>query len=196
MKLYTRRGDSGQTDLFGGERVDKDALRVEAYGTVDEVNCHLGLAAAACQDQLDVPGFDAVADVLPNLQSRLFEIGADLASPREAPDSEEPVAGIARVGKPQTDELEQLIDRFSASVPEMKHFILPGGSEVAARFHVARAICRRAERICVALNKHEPVGEQVIVYLNRLSDLMFALARHANHLLGIADVPWHQRTGE
>jgi len=195
MKLYTRRGDSGQTDLFGGQRVDKDALRVDAYGTVDEVNAHLGLVAA-CITHDDVPGLGRIAEVLPNLQSRLFEIGADLASPRSDENATDPVAGIARIDKPQTEELERLIDRFSEAVPEMKHFILPGGSEVAARLHVARTVCRRAERICVALQKHEPVGEQVIVYLNRLSDLLFAMARQANHLQGIADVPWHERTDE
>lgn len=189
MKLYTRRGDTGTTDLFGGQRVDKDALRVEAYGTVDELNAHLGLVAAA----LDAKAAAEMRDVLRNLQSRLFEIGADLASPRTEDDASNTVAGIARIDQTQIDELEQWIDRFAEPVPEMRHFILPGGAESAARLHVARAVCRRAERICVALHKRESIGEHVMIYLNRLSDLLFAMARRGNQLAGVDDVPWHER---
>lgn len=181
MKLYTKRGDSGATDLFGGQRVDKDALRVEAYGTVDELNSVLGLAASGCPS----PQMQAI---LVSLQSRLFEIGADLATPRK--DSDEDKSIIPRITMAQVEQMEQMIDAACADVPEMKSFVLPGGTELAARLHLARTVCRRAERVCVALHKREPIGDAVIVYLNRLSDLLFAMARQANHEAGVADVPW------
>ena len=187
MNLYTKRGDAGQTDLFTGQRVTKDALRVDAYGTVDELNSALGLAAAICHDPTE-------QDVLRDVQSRLFEIGADLASPRE--DETDDSAGVPRVGEAQINGLEGHIDRICENLEPMKHFILPGGTDLAARLHLARTICRRAERLCVALQKHEPVGQPVIVYLNRLSDLLFAMARHANHAAGQPDVPWQGRAGQ
>lgn len=194
MKLYTRRGDTGSTDLFGGQRVDKDALRVEAYGTVDELNAHLGLVDAACGEA----PFAELRSVILELQSRLFEIGADLATPRkeEADDARktgESAEYVSRIAASHVDELERWIDHFCADLPEMRHFILPGGSELAARLHVARGVCRRAERVCVALSKREPVGSQVIIYLNRLSDLLFAMARAANSQANIDDVPWKPR---
>ncbi|MEM6757618.1 MAG: cob(I)yrinic acid a,c-diamide adenosyltransferase [Planctomycetota bacterium] len=179
MKLYTKRGDRGQTDLFGGRRVRKDDLRVEAYGTADELNSHVGLALCG-----DLP--EAIAGPLRSIQSRLFEIGADLATPEDGK------AGsmVPRVTDRHVAELEAWIDEADGAVPAMRHFVLPGGTEAAARLHVARTVCRRAERLCVTLAEHEPVGEGVIVYLNRLSDLLFALARRANHDAGVEDVPW------
>ena len=185
MKIYTKRGDAGQTDLFTGQRVDKDSLRVEAYGTVDEVNSALGLAVAACETR-DTDLKPALLDI----QSRLFDVGADLAAP---PESEADQSMVPRVGDEQVLALEAHIDRLSEALPAMKHFILPGGTDLAARLHLARTICRRAERLCVALQKHEGVSPAIITYLNRLSDLLFAMARHANHAADRDDIPWQGR---
>lgn len=181
VKLYTKRGDGGKTDLFGGQRVDKDALRVEACGTVDELNSALGLAEAACTDA-------AMRAILREHEARLFELGADLATPPQEgePDS----AAIPRIHAEQVVAIERQIDELSAELPAMTHFILPGGCELAARLHLARTVCRRAERLCVTLKKHEPVSDELLIYLNRLSDLLFALARRANQLANVADVPW------
>ena len=183
MKLYTKRGDAGQTDLFGGRRVGKDDLRVEAYGTVDELNSAIGLAMSGCGDA-------ATCDCLREIQSRLFEIGADLATPQDQ-NAAPAVSRMPRVGQAHVEQLEGHIDRICADLPQMRSFILPGGSELAARLHVARTVCRRAERICVTLAGRETIGEPIIRYLNRLSDLLFALARQANLQAGIEDVPWH-----
>jgi len=185
MKIYTKRGDAGQTDLFTGQRVNKDSLRVDAYGTVDELNSAIGLAVAACAAD------DAsLRPALLDMQSRLFEVGADLAAPPET-EEDEPI--VPRIGDQQVTALERRIDALSASLPEMKHFILPGGTDLAARLHQARTICRRAERVCVALQKHEGASPAIITYLNRLSDLLFAMARHANHEAGHADIRWQGR---
>ncbi len=171
VKLYTRTGDDGTTGLHGGDRVRKDGPRVEALGAVDELNAHLGLARAACDhDELD--------GVLGVLQNRLFDLGADLASPG--------VAGVPRIDASHFQEAESQIDQLSQPLEPLKNFILPGGSELASRLHVARGVCRRAERLCVTLGGVEPV----VIYLNRLSDLLFAMARRANQLAGICDVPW------
>ena len=181
MKLYTGRGDAGETDLFGGQRVSKDALRVEAYGSVDELNAALGLCLAAC-------GSPNVQQMLLAIQSRLFEIGADLASPRREDNSEN--RAVPRLDQEQVREMEGWIDQVVEPLEPMKSFILPGGTELSARLHLARVVCRRAERRCVTLQAQEPVGPALLVYLNRLSDLLFALARLANHEAGVADVPW------
>lgn len=178
MKLYTRTGDAGQTGLYGGDRVDKDAVRVEAYGTVDELNASLGLAVAACADA-------SLGRMLTDLQSRLFDLGADLCTPAEAK-----VSRQVRIGARHIAELEQWIDAVCADLPPLKTFVLPGGTELAARLHLARTIARRAERRVVTLSRSEPVGEHVLAYLNRINDLLFALARQANHVAGVADVPW------
>lgn len=187
MKLYTKRGDAGLTDLYGGQRVGKDHLRVEAYGSVDELNSVIGLVICA-----DGPG--ELLDPLRSIQSRLFEIGADLATPHGERDADGNETGrgstVPRVDDTHVAELEAWIDAVCEPVPAMRHFILPGGTELAARLHVARTVCRRAERFCVALTHHEPIGDHVIVYLNRLSDLLFAMARRANQLAGVDDVPW------
>ena len=186
MKLYTRRGDDGSTDLFGGQRIPKDALRVEAYGCVDELNALLGLAAAACR-------FEPVSAVLRRLQAELFDLGADLATVAPPEDGAPKAPDIARIGPAHAQQLEPLIDDACAPLPPMRNFILPGGSELAARLHVARTVCRRTERLCVSLARQEPIGPDVVAYLNRLSDLLFALARRANQLEGVEDVPWHPR---
>ena len=198
MKLYTRRGDKGQTDLFGGQRVPKHHLRVEAYGTVDELNACVGLALVHAQSA----GPASVARPLETIQSRLFEIGADLATPREAAavnDEADEGAMVPRVNPEQIEELEGWIDASSEAAAPMKTFVLPGGTELSARLHVARTVCRRAERLVVHLAEHEPVGDRVGIYLNRLSDLLFAMAREANAAAGVPDVPWvspRQKRGE
>ncbi|MEM6854363.1 MAG: cob(I)yrinic acid a,c-diamide adenosyltransferase [Planctomycetota bacterium] len=187
MKLYTKRGDAGLTDLYGGQRIGKHNLRVEAYGTADELNSVIGLV-------ISTGGPDELLAPLTSIQSRLFEIGADLATPHGELDEEGNETGrsssVPRVGDEQVTELEQWIDAVCEPVPAMQHFVLPGGTELAARLHVARTVCRRAERLCVALATMESIGDHVIVYLNRLSDLLFAMARRANQLEGVADVPW------
>jgi cob(I)alamin adenosyltransferase len=188
MKLYTRRGDDGGTDLFGGKRVGKDSRRVAAVGAVDELNSFVGLAAAGCEDA-------EIAGVLRAVQNRLFELGADLATPRKSAEDAGKPSAIPRIGAAQSRELENFIDRACEPLPEMRNFILPGGSELSARLHVARSVCRRAERECVALGREEEIGADVVVYLNRLSDLLFALARRANQVHGVEDVPWVTRQG-
>ena len=179
MKLYTRSGDDGMTGLFGGPRVPKTAPRVVAYGTVDELNSTLGLAAAGS----DQP---RINEALQEIQSRLFDLGADLATPPDSSFADQ----VPGVPPEAVEKLEKWIDAASEPVPEQQQFVLPGGSELAARLHVARTVCRRAERAVTALHEQEPVGEPARVYLNRLGDLLFAFARWANHLDGIPDVPW------
>lgn len=182
MKLYTKTGDDGSTGLFGGQRVGKDALRVEAYGTVDELDACLGLALCA-------PGLDSYRERLISVQSRLFEVGADLATPHtEGEDVSKRY--VPRLDPVSITELEQMIDEASNAVEPMKSFVLPGGCEMAARMHVARTVCRRAERLVVSLAKEDKINPDVTVYLNRLSDLFFALARVANHEADIDDIPW------
>lgn len=177
MKLYTKRGDDGQTDLIGGQRVAKDHLRVAAYGCVDELNASIGLALAHCQ-------MDAVGQPLITAQARLFDLGAQLATPGS---QEQPTQ---RIKPDHIQQVERQIDAASDDLPPLKHFILPGGTELSARLHLARTVCRRAERAVVTLAEHEPVDPLVGVYLNRLADLLFALARQANALAGVEDVPW------
>lgn len=185
MKLYTKTGDDGTTSLFGGQRVDKDSLRVTAYGTVDELNAQLGLCSVACTDE-------QLRKMLTEIQSRLFDLGADLASPRDGASSEVE-SSVPRITDAQGVELEPWIDQLWSEPPAMKEFILPGGTELAARLHVARTVCRRAERAAITLSRREPIGHGVVIYLNRLSDLLFAMARVANHRAGVADVPWMAR---
>lgn len=183
MKLYTRGGDGGETALISGQRVGKDSLRVQAYGSVDEVNSHIGLALAAC-------GTDnaAIRDALVEAQHRLFDLGAELATPRHTVEQ----ASLNPVDAPHIEMVERQIDAACEPVPPIRQFILPGGTELAARLHVARAVCRRAERHCVALGRVEHMRPLVIAYLNRLSDLLFALARLANHQGGVADIAWRK----
>jgi cob(I)alamin adenosyltransferase len=176
VKIYTRTGDDGETGLWGGLRVPKDAPRVQAYGTVDECNAAIGVARAA--------GVGAELDaLLARVQNDLFIVGADLATPGEA-------ANIPRIDQEAVQALEQAIDELEARLEPLRQFILPGGSLSAAYLHLARTICRRAERRVVALSHNEPVNPQVAVYLNRLSDLLFVAARFANANAGVPDVPW------
>ena len=184
MKIYTRTGDSGSTGLFGGPRVPKDDARIEAYGTVDELNAALGAARAA--------GSPASIDrQLQQIQHELFALGAELASPD--PDAH----GLRLIGEPQIGRLEGWIDRHEERLPPLKQFILPAGCPAAALLHLARAVCRRAERRVVTLGRHDgaAVGDSVLIYLNRLSDLLFVMTRVANAEAGIGDVPWEKVTG-
>lgn len=191
MKIYTRTGDQGETALFGGQRVSKDHDRIEAYGTVDELNAVLGvvraeiaaLAQRASGDGGDPGEIDAL---LSSVQHHLFDLGAELA----APDPEKQGADL--LTNEHVKALEEAIDKFDGELPPLKQFILPGGGNVAAHMHVARCVCRRAERLVVALGHHEAVREIPVQYVNRLADLLFVLARFANHTAGIPDVPWEK----
>jgi cob(I)alamin adenosyltransferase len=185
VKIYTRSGDGGETGLFGGPRVAKDDLRVEAYGAVDEANATLGearaRAAAAADGELEA--------LLASCQDHLFAIGAELATPEGAK---------ARASLPPVDpawaaDLEAAMDRLDGELPPLRNFILPGGPPLAAALHVARAVSRRAERRVVALHHHAPVAPLVLAYLNRLSDFLFVAARAAARRAGAADVPWVPR---
>ena len=178
MKIYTKTGDEGLTGLYGGERVRKDSLRVGAYGSVDEANAVLGVALAQLQEA-------ELAEVLQRLQHALFDVGADLATPPSRYR-----ANIAPLTASDVTALEALIDRFEAELPPLKQFILPGGHPAAAALQLARAVVRRAEREVVALAQHEEVNPQVGIYLNRLSDLLFVLARAVNHRSGSAEPTW------
>lgn len=180
--IYTRTGDRGETGLFGGRRVPKDDLRVEACGAVDELNALLGVVAA-----LPEPGIDR--DRILALQRTLFEVGADLATPPDASETSGS-ATVVRLQGRAAAELEHAIDAVEAGLAPLTAFILPGGSPGAAALHHARTVCRRAERRCVALARSEPVNPCVLQYLNRLSDLLFVLAREANRAAGSPDVPW------
>ncbi len=175
MKLYTKRGDDGGTDLFAGQRTTKTDPRIIAIGDVDETNATIGLAIAVC-------GPDEIKDILLEIQRRLFDLGADLATL----DTTKP----RRITQNHTEQLEKHIDTACDQLPAMKHFILPGGCELASRLHIARTVCRRAERACVAFQGRDADVDHAVIYLNRLSDLLFALARRANQIEGVDDVPW------
>jgi len=186
MKIYTRTGDDGNTGLFGGERVLKAHLRVEAYGTVDELNAALGLCVEAVSDE-------EIQDWLRRIQGDLFSLGAALATPG-------PEDGTARLATPhipveRIQQMEDWIDLATEEPPELRNFILPGGTRGAASLHLARTICRRAERAAVRLIQEEASDPGVVRYLNRLSDLLFALARLENWRSGVPDVIW-DREGE
>lgn len=176
MKIYTRTGDAGETGLWGGQRVAKDTLRVQAYGTVDECNAAIGVARANLLD----PTLDAL---LAEVQNQLFVVGSDLASP-------DPAARVPRISSAEIDQLESAIDDLEAGLAPLRQFILPGGNLAAAHLHLARTICRRAERNVVSLAHEEPLSDSIAMYLNRLSDFLFVAARSANARAGIADVPW------
>jgi cob(I)alamin adenosyltransferase len=176
VRLYTRRGDSGETDLFGGPRVPKDDLRVEAYGAVDELNAALGVAGAASSHA-------ELQALCRTIQGALFDLGAYLASP----DAER--RAKSRIPEPRQED----VDALEAELPPLRRFVLPGGTPAAAAFHVARTVCRRAERRAVALDHESPLAPGALRYLNRLSDLLFALARAENQRAGVGDVEWAGR---
>ena len=177
MKLYTKTGDKGRTGLFGGVKVAKDHPRVCAYGQVDETNAAIGMVTTACNHAETV-------EKLREVQRDLLTVGAVLATPS-------PKDKVPAVTEDQIARVEGWIDEADSRIPKLTGFVLPGGTEEAVRLHMARTICRRAERSVVALISSEPVDERVLVYLNRLGDLLFALARCANHRAGVADVTWN-----
>ncbi|MEW6047667.1 MAG: cob(I)yrinic acid a,c-diamide adenosyltransferase [Bacillota bacterium] len=182
-RVYTRTGDSGETGLLGPGRVRKDHPRIEACGAVDELNAWLGLARARCQG---VPALAALSALLEALQRRLFELGAELAV---EPGQAHP-APVPRIEASTIAWLEHEIDRLDGELPPLVHFVLPAGTEAAATLHAARTVARRAERRVVALAAAEPVRPEAIAFLNRLSDLLFVMARAANRREGTEDVPW------
>jgi cob(I)alamin adenosyltransferase len=197
MRIYTRTGDDGSTGLFGGVRVSKAAARVEAYGTLDEANAFIGRARASISTSGPEQRLAEIDLVLAQVQAELFVVGAELAC---APGQEDKLsAHMSLVDAAAAERLERAIDEAEVGLPALTSFVLPGGSPAGADLHVARCVVRRAERLLVAIsepkgaNDAEAVRREVVVYLNRLSDLLFTLARRANHLLGVADVPWKVR---
>ena len=179
MKLYTSTGDDGTTGLFGGDRVSKDDARIDAYGAVDELNASLGLALVSCTHE-------PISRHLGPVQSRLFDLGADLATPAGSSYSDK----VARMNTEQVKQLEESIDAIDGMNDPITSFVMPGGTELASRLHLARCICRRAERETVRLGRRDEITPEAIIFLNRLSDLLFAAARLANKLSGVPDVPW------
>jgi cob(I)alamin adenosyltransferase len=181
MKIYTKTGDDGTTSLFSGGRVRKDDLRVEAYGTVDELNSHLGMARA-------IKPAAEVDALLETVQNQLFRLGADLATQLDAK-----ADWVVRVDEAAVRGLETDIDRMTDILEPLKNFILPGGTPAAAQIHIARTVCRRAERLAVHLAEREPITELTVQYLNRLSDWLFTLARYENHLANMPESRWSVR---
>jgi cob(I)alamin adenosyltransferase len=178
MKIYTKTGDKGETGLFGGQRVQKDALRIEAYGSVDEVNSVIGIVQSMNPPAKLIP-------MLARIQNDLFIVGADLATPAEKSGMH-----IERVEPAQSAMLEEYIDALDGELSPLTSFILPGGNAAAAQLHCARTVCRRAERAIVRLSHTEDLGDALIVYVNRLSDFLFVAARYANHAAGEPETPW------
>jgi cob(I)alamin adenosyltransferase len=177
MKIYTKTGDAGETGLFGGPRVSKDHARIEAFGTVDELNSHLGIVRT-------LPAAGEFDVLLRSIQCELFDLGAQLATPGGADE---------RITVRHVETLERAIDRYEAELEPLKCFVLPTGTPLAAELHVARTVCRRAERrvVTLAARVETTIPANAIEYLNRLGDLLFVLARVANHREGVADDPWH-----
>ena len=180
MKIYTKGGDKGETGLFGGERVAKNSQRIEAYGTIDELNSFIGQAITEVKS-------GEIKDLLGTIQNQLFTAGSDLATPRTEKTEK---YDIPRVPEEFFENAEKQIDKFEAELEPLKNFILPGGSRASALLNICRTVCRRAERRVVALKSSEEIGENIIIFLNRLSDLFFVLARYENMISGIPDTIW------
>ena len=188
-KIYTRDGDTGKTGLVGGRRMSKDAVRIWACGTVEELNSAIGLARAVgtaepCQDEAAGRKLDAAQAVI---QNDLLSLGAELATLRKGSRKSTP-----RIGPKQVVALEKLIDELNATLGPLQEFILPAGCRTAGALHLARTVCRRAERCCVRLARAEKIGDGVLPYLNRLGDALFMLARRANHIRGIRETYWQK----
>lgn len=185
-RIYTRTGDAGETGLAGGQRVPKDSLRIEAYGTVDELNSLLGLAAVTCGENVEAqPRLAILSAILRRVQHELFNLGSILAT---LPADVHPQQ--ARVTDTEIAQLEREIDVMNEDLAPLRSFVLPGGTRLNAELHVARTVCRRAERMVVALARSEEVPAEAVRYLNRLSDALFVFSRWANHVLGAPEVLW------
>ncbi|MEO6732193.1 MAG: cob(I)yrinic acid a,c-diamide adenosyltransferase [Ferruginibacter sp.] len=183
LKIYTKTGDLGKTSLIGGTKVPKSHLRIESYGTVDELNSYIGLV-------IDMSTDDSIKIMLKEIQDRLFTIGSSLACD---PDKE-PLMKIPDLIETDVELLEKEIDKMNEALPPMKHFILPGGHPSVSTTHIARCVCRRAERLCVNMQEHDLfVDPLVIKYTNRLSDYLFVLSRYIAHLLGVKEIAWKPR---
>ena len=181
-RIYTKRGDSGETGLAGGQRVPKDAPRIEAYGTVDELNAFVGLAAVSCAGD---PRLAPLAAILSRVQHELFNLGSILATEPQDVHPKQP-----RVTAAEVTRLEREIDEMNRDLAPLRSFVLPGGTRVNAELHIARTVCRRAERLLVGLARSASVPPETIQYLNRLSDALFVWGRWVNHALGVAEVLW------
>ena len=184
MKIYTKTGDSGDTSLFGGKRIAKSSVRIESYGTVDELNAQLGIIRALKLHQ-------EIDRILEQLQSQLFKLGADLATPLDLKKTK-----VERIGQEDIEYLENTIDRIESALDPLQSFIIPGGSIISAHLHATRAVCRRAERLVDALGRKEKIGQLPLIFLNRLSDLFFILARYANKIDGIDEKKWNITDGQ
>ncbi|MCS6925992.1 MAG: cob(I)yrinic acid a,c-diamide adenosyltransferase [Candidatus Binatia bacterium] len=187
-KVYTRTGDKGFTKLVGGKKVPKDAIRIEAYGTIDELNSVLGLVRVFNDELKDrLPAAQQLDGILRRLQNELFDLGSELATP---PDYA--YEGMFRVGEEQVKALERLIDNCQKDLEPLNSFILPGGGKVSGFLHQARTVCRRAERVILRLSREEAIGEWPLKYVNRLSDLLFVLARWVSRHLGEPEYLWER----
>lgn len=183
MKIYTKTGDKGKTSLIGGTKVPKSHLRIDTYGTVDELNSWMGLVSDHMEEA-------AVKDLIREIQDRLFTIGSSLATD---PDKETKMK-IPDLHEADVKLLEDSIDSMNGVLPEMKFFVLPGGHKAVSHCHIARCVCRRAERLCVNMQEQDMHVEPLVLqYLNRLSDYLFVLARYAGHQLQVAEIPWRPR---
>ena len=182
MKIYTKKGDDGTTRLHGGKKVMKSDVRVDTYGTVDELNALIGLAIARTENK-------ELHELLTYVNNLLFICGSDIASPL----GPEPNYTISRISEHHIIFLEAKIDYMTSQLPELKNFILPGGSELSALLHVCRTVCRRAERLAVMLSQEQSLGIYMIKFLNRLSDFLFTTARYANFISGLEDMKWTVR---
>lgn len=180
-KIYTRTGDDGTTGLVGGTRIKKNAIRVAAYGDIDELNSHLGLCVTLCADS----SFQTLRDKLTIIQNELFDIGSELACPAGTANPSIPTTTSAQV-----DRLEGWIDELNSTLPPLQSFVLPGGALLNAHLHIARAVCRRGERSVLELDESEPINEHTRHYLNRLSDLLFVMSRAAASLAGSKEFLW------
>ena len=183
LKIYTKTGDAGKTSLIGGTKVSKSHIRIESYGTVDELNSHLGLLSDHLTDE-------HTKVILKEIQDRLFTIGSSLACDPE----KEPLMKIPDLKESDVTLLENEIDKMNEVLPAMKSFILPGGHITISQAHICRCVCRRAERICTGLLEHNDFVEPLVIkYLNRLSDYLFVVARYIGHILNISEIPWKPR---
>jgi cob(I)alamin adenosyltransferase len=186
-RVYTRSGDRGETGLVGGTRVPKDALRIEAYGTIDELNSVVGLARAFNREAAPSPAREQLEDILKRIQNELFDLGGELATPADAF-----CEGMFRVGTDEVAALERLMDACQRDLAPLESFVLPGGGRVSAFLHQCRTVCRRAERIVLRLSREEAIGPWPLRYLNRLSDLFFVLSRWIGKHSGESEYLWER----